>query len=83
VRLPFFSSPIESFGPIHLRVCVCVCVLTPLLGIVFLLFCFFYAGLVSVLALKLRLWLLFCTSFWWPKVLTSALLGGGLCLNQK
>jgi len=43
----------------------------------------FGAGLVVVLALKPRLLLLICTSFWWPKVLTSALLGGGLCSNQK
>jgi len=49
----------------------------------FLAILFFGAGLVVVLALKLRLWLLFCTSFWWPKVLTSALLSGDLCSNQK
>jgi len=27
--------------------------------------------------------LVFCTSIWWPKVLRSALLGGGLYSNQK
>jgi len=78
--LTFFLT-FESFGPIHLSVCVCVCVLTTLLGIVFLLFCLFGAGLVAVLALKSRLLLLFYTSIWWPKVLTSALIGGGLCSN--
>jgi len=27
--------------------------------------------------------LTFCISFWWPKGLISALLGGGPCSNQK
>jgi len=49
----------------------------------FLAVLFFGAGLVVVLALKPRLYWLFCTSFWWLKVLTRALLSGGLCSNQK
>jgi len=45
-----FSLTFKSFGPTPLRVCVCV--LTTLLGIVFLLFCLFGAGLVTVLTLN-------------------------------
>jgi len=49
-----FSSPIESFGPIQLRVCVYVCA-NSIAWYSFLVVLFYGAGLVDVLALKPRL----------------------------